>query len=134
MGREIFVRNEGGAVRSLLRQYGVSGKLEHYRHFREDLDPHVERVKQIAKNSPLGKDFRYEGSVPRIVIDDWLRKQDKNWNDWATDAELKAKFLAWFKNDYSKLAASTHRERSLAVNRATAPRLGAKILADYRSQ
>lgn len=134
MTKEVFIRNEGGAVRSLLRQYGVSGRLEHYRKVSEDLDPHVARVEALAKASTPGKEYRYEGSVPRVVIDDWLRTQGKTWQHWATDKELKAKFLVFFRTEYSKMNASTYRERSLSINRTTAPKFGAKILSDYRKE
>ena len=133
MGKEVFVHNDGGAIRSLVRQYGVSGKLEHYRKVSEDLTPHVDRAASLAKLKP-GKEYRYEGSVPRIVIDDWLRKNGKTWRDWAIDKEIKAKFLLYFRTEYSKMAASTYRERSLAVNRATAPKFGAKVLSEYRKE
>ena len=103
---EFLVSNEGGMLRSLLRHRGARGKLEHVRHFREDLNPHMERVKAISELQVGNKsEYQYLGSIPRIVIDDWLRKLGKNWNDYATDKDLKAKFMVWFKNDYKKLLA-----------------------------
>jgi hypothetical protein len=134
MAREIFIRNEGGATRTLLRHYGVSGKLEHVRHVREDLAPHIDRAAAMAKSEKPGKEYRYEGSIPRIVLDKWLKDQGKTWHHWAVDRDLKAKFLVWFRTEFSKMAASSYRERSLAINRTTAPKLGATILSNYRRE
>jgi hypothetical protein len=92
------------------------------------------RVKSLANNPSNLKEYRYEGSIPRIVLDKWLREQGKRWSDWATDKELKAKFMVWFRTEFSKMTASSNRERSLAINRTTAPKLGATILANYRKE
>jgi hypothetical protein len=139
MSREWFVRNEGGARRSLLAQYNSSGKLEHFRHYREDLDPAVKRTKDLAEQnaSPgASKNFGYEGSVPRIVIHDWLTKRNKTWHQYATDGDLRKEFLSWFRTsrDMTKFQAKTYRERRLTINRATAPRLGKTILDSYRKE
>ena len=132
---EFLVRNEGGTKRFLGRQYEAE-KVTHYRHLKEDIDPHIKRVEDISKaNSHTNKsEYQYLGSVPRIMIDDWLRKQGKTWNEYATDKELKAKFMVWFKTECQKLQAKTYQERRLSVNRVTAPRLGASILSQYRKE
>ena len=134
MAKERLVRVEGGAVHSLVTQYGVSGRVEHFRKFREDLNPHRQRVEELAKQAKPGREYRYEGSIPRIVLDDWLRSQGKTWHHWATDKELKAKFLVWYRTEYKKLTASNYQERSLSINRATAPRFGAQVLSNYRKE
>ena len=132
---EFLVANEGGTKRSLLRHYEAE-KLTHVRHLQEDINPHIKRVESISKDNGHGgkTEYQYLGSVPRIMIDDWLRKQGKNWHDYATDKELKAKFMAWFKTDCQKLLASNYQERKLAVNRTTAPKLGATILHQYQKE
>lgn len=135
------VSNIGGTTRYLGRQY-EGGKLTHYRGFREDLRPYVDRAKDISSGASYSRDgFGYLASVPRIVIHDWLMKQGKDWSDFATDDDLSAKFKKWFFSHYKKMTAAAHAERSLKINRTTsggrtqsAPKLGASILNDYRKE
>jgi hypothetical protein len=137
MGKLVFkngraaVRQEGNAIRYLGRQY-EGGKLVHYRGYRVDLAPHIERVKLMALRSSVTGETSYQASIPREVLDDWLRKREKDWNQYATDQDLKKEFYKWFKREYPALCADFYRERSLKTNRATAPRLGASILNSYR--
>ena len=127
---EFLVARESGTQRSLLRQYGAGGKLEHYRHFREDINPHIERVERLSKlQIDTKSEYRYIGSVPRIMINDWLIKQKKTWHDYVTDKDLKAKFLAWFRNDYQKLMANHYQKRRLESRL-----MGKTILKDYRKE
>lgn len=135
MPTEFLVENQGGMQKSLLRHYD-GGELSHVRHFREDLDPHIKRVEQLSKLQVENKsEYQYLGSVPRIMIDHWLREQGKNWNDYATDKDLKAKFMVWFKSDCQKLLASNYQERRLAINRTVSgPRTGATILKNYQRE
>lgn len=135
---EFLVENQGGMQKSLIRHYD-GGKLSHVRHLREDLDPHMQRVERLSKLTADSKsEYQYLGSVPRIMIDHWLRGQGKNWNDYATDKDLKAKFMVWFKSDCQKLMADHYQERRLSVNRSltgrTAPKLGATVLSNYRKE
>jgi hypothetical protein len=137
---KIFLDNRGGTTRFLGRQY-EGGQLTHFRGFREDLRPHKQRVEEIAKGARESKHgMQYIGSVPRVVIHDWLMKQGKNWQDYATDRDLKAKFMAWFKSEYKLLTNAGHNERSLAINRSqsgrlvSAPKLGAQILGNYQKE
>lgn len=133
MPNEFLVANEGGLQRTLLRQHD-GGVLTHYRHLREDIAPHINRVERFSKLQIENKsEYQYLGSIPRIMIDDWLRKQEKNWNDYATDKELKAKFMVWFKTDCQKLLASNYQERRLAINRSLFSRRGATVL-DYQKE
>jgi hypothetical protein len=134
------VSANGGTVRYLGRQY-EDGKLTHYRGWQEDLRPYVDRTKAISEGSSFSKKgFGYMASIPRIVIHDWLMRQGKDWSDFATDKDLKAKFLKWFNEHYSKMTADAHRERPLSVNRSQSgrlvsrPKLGAQILNDYRKE
>ncbi len=138
---KIFVANKAGTTRYLGRGY-EGGQLTHYRGFSEDLRPHKARVEALAKDAKESRHgMRYVGSVPRIVIDDWLRKQGKTWHDYVTDKDLKAKFMAWFRSEYKHMTASNYQERSLATNRATsggrsvtAPKLGETILKNYQRE
>lgn len=139
--KKLGISNYGGTTKYLGREH-QAGKLVHFRGWREDLRPHVDRVKAISEGSTYSKSgFGYLGTIPRILIHHWLNSQKKTWEDWGTDKELKAKFRRWFEGTYSKMLASSHRERPLAINRttsggrtATRPKLGAQILNDYRKE
>lgn len=135
-----FALPGSGSGKYLGRGY-EGARLTHYRGWREDLRPHQIRAEAIARDSKDSKnETRYLGSVPRIVIHDWLNKQQKTWVDFATDRELKAKFMLWYKSEYKMLMADSFRERSLTINRsltgrtATRPKLGAQILNQYRQE
>lgn len=131
---EFLVANEGGLQRSILRHYD-GGQLSHVRHLREDINPHIDRVEQISKLQIENKsEYQYLGSIPRIMIDDWLREQGKNWNDYATDKDLKAKFMAWYKSDCQKLMASNYQERRLSINRTLFSRRGGTVLDFARKE
>jgi len=135
---KILVATEGGAQRFLGRQYGVGGQLEHFRAFREDLQPQIDRVKEITQSRTESKsEYKYLGSVSRVVIHDWITKQGKTWHQFATDKDLKAKFMVWYRTEFSKMSADTYRERSLAINRTTSrsrSSLGSDILSNYRKE
>lgn len=127
------VAREGDTTRYLGRQF-ENGKLVHYRGLTADFDPTIRRTKFLAENQKPGSEHQYLGTVRREVIDDWLRTQGKTWHDFATDEDLKAAFLLYYKNEFSKMMASTYVERKLSINRTTAPRLGATILSQYRKE
>lgn len=136
---KILVASEGGMRRYLGRQF-EGGQLTHYRVQSEDLRPAQRRAEQIAKGSRESRfGMQFIGSVPRIVIDDWLRARGKTWHEYATDPDLKAKFLAWYRTDYSKFMADSFRERSLSINRSrsgrlAAPSMGSRALAEWRQE
>jgi len=136
---KILVATEGGMRRYLGRQF-EGGQLTHYRAMSEDLRPAQRRTELIAKGSKESVNgMQYVGSIPRIVIHDWLCLQGKTWHEYATDPDLKAKFLAWFRTDYSKFMADSFRERPLSINRSrsgrlAAPSLGSRVLSEWRQE
>ena len=136
---KIFISNKGGSTKYLGRGY-EGGQLTHYRGWTEDLRPHKARVEAIARDAKESKHgMQYVGSVPRIVIHDWLQERQKSWHDFATDKDLKAKFMAWFKSDYKHMTSANYNERSLGTNRTrhgvrTAPKLGETILKNYHRE
>jgi hypothetical protein len=87
----------------------------HYRHFRQDIDPIIERVqhnRDIAKNStkfsnPNG--WQHKGTVPMTVLLDWLQKHGYTFDEFARADRNdvygpKHKFLKYFTSrDFSKL-------------------------------
>lgn len=134
---ERFIRNEGGAIRSLLAQRGVSGRLEHYRHFREDLAPAMERTREMTAytdHSARNVEYKYEGSIPRIMIHDWLMRNGHDWHAYAVDPDVKKAFMKWFKGnrDLKRFHADTYRERQLSINRGR--RQARNILSDWRKE
>ncbi len=135
------ISNYGGTTKFLGRQY-EGGKLAHYRGWAENLTPYADRAKAIASGGGYSKNgFGYLATIPRIVIHDWLMRQGKTWADYATDDDLSRKFKDWFMGRYKKMTTAAYQERSLAINRSTsggrtasAPKLGATILNDYRKE
>ena len=118
-----LVSNRNGTRHGLASERDGSGKIVHYRTFRTDLNPAIKRTETIAKNVIPGKsEYAYLGSVSMDVVADWVRKQGKTMHDFATDKDLKAKFMAYYRSEYSKLMASSYQERSLAVNRTLTSR------------
>jgi hypothetical protein len=139
MADRLMVASEGNLRRYLGRERDSSGRIEHFRVMREDLRPHQRRAEAIAKGSVDSREgMRYVGSVPRIVIHEWLQREQKTWNDFAIDEDLKARFMSFYRTEYSRLMADTYRERSLAVNRSRSGRLatslGSRIVNDYRAE
>ncbi len=136
--KKLGISNLGGTTKYLGREHD-GAKLVHYRGWREDLRPHVDRVKAIAEGSTYSKHgYGYMGSIPTVVILHWLNQNGKTFEDWGQDPELKARFKKWYQTRFKKLLADAHRERPLAINRSlsgrTAPRLGSTILNDYRKE
>lgn len=139
MADRLIVASEGGLRRYLGRERGVGGQIEHYRVMSEDLRPHLRRAERIAKGAVDSREgIRYLGSVPRVVIHDWLTKQQKTWADFASDEHLKAKFMSWYQSEYSRLMADSYRERGLVTNRSRhgrlATSLGSRIVNEYRAE
>lgn len=64
----------------------------HYRATRTDMDPIIDRVKYLnekvneAPRSGNRNGYHYIGSVPRTFIDDWLRKHNYTWAEFAVNA------------------------------------------------
>ena len=71
-------------------------KVKHLRGHRQDCGPIMERVKRAAARAPTrhekSLEYKYIGSVPRTMIDDWLKKREKTWHEYATDKDLKRAF------------------------------------------
>lgn len=121
-------------VRGVARQFN-GGKLAHYQTRRVDLEPAIDRTKRIAQAATGKSEYKYLGSISRVVIDDWLRKQQKTWHEYATDRDLKAKFMVWYRSTYPKLMANAYQERKQKIIRkVTAPKLGATILKEYQAE
>ncbi len=133
MGDRFLVKTEGDTHRYLGRQF-EGGKLVHYRGHTADFQPTIERTKMMAEANAPSSEHQYLGTVRREVIHDWLMKQQKTWHDFATDEDLKAKFMVYYKNEFSKMMASSYQERKLSINRTVAAPKGNSILSQYRKE
>ncbi len=71
-------------------------KVKHVRGHVQDCRPALARVKHMAQAAPSRhektREYKYIGSIPRTMIDDWLKKRQKTWHDYATDLHLKQAF------------------------------------------
>ena len=77
------------------------GKL--YRGMRQDMTEAIRRVRYLDDkvNGASSKDnragWKYAGSVPVVVLTDWLSKNGYTWPAFATNEDgCKDKFLRWF--------------------------------------
>ena len=99
----------------------------HYRHYKQDLAPAVKHARYLAdkvneapKSGNKGG-WGYVGSIPMVVLVDWLTKHGYTFDQWArndggngnahvgnykSDPGVKAQFLRYFlSRDYAKLHA-----------------------------
>jgi len=71
-------------------------KVKHVRGHTQDCAPALDRVKRFSEAAPTRNEkkgeYKYIGSIPRTMIDDWLNKRQKTWHDYATDRHLKQAF------------------------------------------
>jgi hypothetical protein len=123
MAKELKTRGSGDFARSFI----TDGKTHVRREFQE-LGPAMKRTKLIqeAEAASVGKnptDRHYIGSIPMVVLTDWLRERNYNMHDWAInaggtqcpvgadpvahatlDGGVKSEFLRYFlSRDFSKL-------------------------------
>lgn len=134
-GRHLLTQS-GHTRKFLGRQYD-GDKLVHYRGYQSDLNAVKRRAEFIAKGADNSRsEYNYVGSVDRAVIHDWLMKQGKTWHEFATDKDLKARFMVFYRTEYPKMMADSYQERRLTVNRTTMtrPKLGAQILHSYQKE
>ena len=93
----------------------------HYRTEHQDLGPAIRRSQLIReaeeRNGTGDNDRRYVGSVPMVVVTDWLNKNGYLWEEWARNeggipgmmypeskTGVKNKFMAYFMTrEFSKL-------------------------------
>ena len=73
----------------------------------EDAKAHV-RYNEAVQDYRKGKDWRYVGSIPMELLVKYQHQlpsdeRDSFWSDFATDKDVKAKFLSWFKANYPEL-------------------------------
>ena len=72
----------------------------------EDAKSHV-KLKQ-DQSDYFKKDWKYVGSIPMELMVKYQHQlpsdeRDSFWSDFATNKDVKAKFLSWFKANYSEL-------------------------------
>lgn len=87
------------------RLFGVEdGK--HYRKWRQETGPALQHVADtnalIQANGP-SKGWEYRGSIPFVMILDWLKDKPYSLHDFAAQKDVRKEFLKhFFSRDYSK--------------------------------
>jgi len=108
--------------RNGLKKTFISEGGNNYRHFSQDMDPVMDRVKYLnekvngATRAENRSGYQYLGSVPVTMITDWLEKHNYTLNDFAINAGgqkgktdptgpgVKDKFMKYFlSRDFAKL-------------------------------
>lgn len=69
-----------------------SGRIVHYRGHTQQCAPVVEDVKRRAQ-TPGGGELKYEGSIPRAMLVDWLQDRGKTMAEYARDGDLRKAFV-----------------------------------------
>ena len=107
MGRKYnrYINGWGGAYNMLAHE---DGKV--YRGVRQFIEPvieHVDRQNELVNSSSGG--WRYAGSVPMVMIVEWLRNNGYTMEDFGKDENVKKKFLAyWQGNEFNKFHAKDY--------------------------
>ena len=113
------------ATRGDYRRGFLTEGSEHYRREFQDLTPAIDRVKRIrdahetATKVSNPNEWQHLGSVPMVLLTDWLQKNKHTMDQWARndggnwplkmenldkDQGVKARFLKFFfSRDHSKL-------------------------------
>ena len=73
----------------------------------ENAKAHV-RYNEAVQDYRKGKDWRYVGSIPMELLVKYQHQLPEDerasfWSDFATDKDVKTKFLSWFKANYPEL-------------------------------
>jgi len=93
-----------GSSRTFSYEDGVT-----YRGYHLNVDDAKSHVKYKQDQSDyFKKDWRYVGSIPVELMVKYQHQlpsdeRDSFWSDFATDKDVKAKFLSWFKANYPEL-------------------------------
>ena len=96
-----LTRSVGEYTRGFASEDGKNYRIE-----RQEMDPvisHVQFLDQKVNSAPKAgnrNDMRYIGSPPMTVLQDWLKKHNYKWDQYArNDEECADKFKAWFLTD-----------------------------------
>ena len=119
-----------GTVKYMGLEHDGSNRVQHYRGYKEDLTPYLQRTAFFASiDRHKGSELKYVGSIPRIWIQDQLTKLGKTWNDYACDRDLHDKVIDLWKSLATKFTADNYRKR-----KPHGPSMGSKVLNDWRSE
>lgn len=97
---------------------------KHYRVERQEITPTLDHVKFLsdkvntAPKSGNKNEWSYIGSVPKLFLTDWLRKNHYTWNQYATNEDfVKEKFLKWMRSEAPKLLAPKKKASQILMPR-----------------
>ena len=102
--RHRLVKAGGGSSQTFSYEDGKT-----YRGYHLDTEAAKSHVKYKEDQAQYyKKDWRYAGSIPMELLVKYQHQlpQDERadfWSDFATDKDVKAKFLTWFKANYPEL-------------------------------
>lgn len=119
-----MTRAAGDYSRGFVTQDG-----NHYRTEHQDLDPAMRRVERIRhaqelvkkENNPMGR--QYIGSVPVVLLQDWLTKHGYTLDQFARrEGTIRQEFMKYFlSRDFSKLHVQHSTTRVGTGNRIVVP-------------
>lgn len=111
------IKNDGEVTKGFVSEDGA-----HYRTYSQDMEPIIDRVKYLnekvngADRSTNRAGMKYLGSIPRVMLEDWLTKHNYTMHDFAINAGgekgktdpngggVKDKFIKYFMSrEFSKL-------------------------------
>lgn len=104
------------AVFAGMRKTFSSEDGAHYRGYEQPVEPIKEHIKQLddsvnsapASGNPNG--WRYAGSIPMVLLMDWLKVSGTPIDVWArNEGGAKDSFLAWLRSAHPQVFVSTAR-------------------------
>lgn len=97
----------GEARKWIASERDGSGQMVHYRGHTQACAPIVEDVKRRAQ-VPGGGELKYEGSIPRAMLVDWLQRRGKSMGDYARDNDLRRAFVLFMTAERPHFFAKSH--------------------------
>lgn len=72
----------------------------HYRGHTQNLDPALDRVKRLNEinERPTKNGWRYGGSIPVVMLTEWLNKTKHRMDEFARSRELRQEFIRWMQD------------------------------------
>lgn len=115
--KERLTRKVGNYTRGFASEDGRNFRTEH-----QDLTPvkkHVEFLQAKVNEAPTvgnKNGWHFAGSIPTVVLTDWLNKHQLNMNDFATNRDdTKTKFMAYLRSEMPAFLGE-HKRTTFAVS------------------
>ena len=97
---------------------------KNYRVERQDIAPTLDHVKFLsekvntAPKSGNKNEWSYLGSIPKLVLSDWLKNNHYTWDQYARNEDFaKEKFLKWVRREAPKLLAPKKKASQILMPR-----------------